>query len=101
MLHTLSMDGKEKGHDSSLALKEMDDKQQNQMKRPDDSKFSFREEGGKDKEETLHLQQHNIWVHGEQQSAAMNSSSKEDDDNEDRISFESEGEFSVFWPLIM
>ena len=28
LLHTLSMDGKEKGHENSLALKELDDKQQ-------------------------------------------------------------------------
>ena len=94
------MDGKEKGHENSLVLKELDDKQQNQMERPDDSKFSIREEGGKGKEDVLNLQHRNIGVHGEQQAVAMNSSSEEDDDNEDSSSSESEGEMSVFGSLL-
>jgi hypothetical protein len=95
------MDGKEKGHENSLALKELDDKQQNQMERPDDCKCSIREEGDKDKEEEmLNLQQRNIGVHGGQKAAAMKSSSKEDDDNEDSSSSESEGEVSIFGSLL-
>ena len=90
------MDGKEKGHENSLALKELDDKQQNQMERPDNSKLLIREEGDKDKEEALNLQQRNNGVHGGQKAAAMKSSSKEDDDNEDSSSSESEGEVSIF-----
>ena len=84
LLHTLSMDGKEKGHDNSLPLKEPDDKQENQMERPDDSNSSIRDEGDKDKEEVLNLQQQNIGVHGGQQAAAMNSSSEEDDDKKEK-----------------
>ena len=93
------MDGKAKGHENSLALKELDDKQQNQMERPDDCKCLIREEGDKDKEEVLNLQQQNIGVHGGQ-TAAMKSSSKEDDDNEDSSSSESEEEVSIFGSLL-
>ena len=101
MLHKLlSLDGKEKGHENSLALNELDDKQQNQMERPDNCKCSIREEGDKDKEEVLNLQQRNIGVHGGQKAAAMKSSSKEDDDNEDSSSSESEGEVSIFGSLL-
>ena len=93
LLHKLlSMDGEEKGHENSLALKELNDKQQTQMERPDDCTCSIREEGDKDKEEVLNLQQRNIGVHGGQKAAAMKSSSKEDDDNEDSSSSESEGD---------
>ena len=38
------MDGKKKGHENPLALKELDDKQQNQMERPDDFEILIREE---------------------------------------------------------
>ena len=92
------MDGKEKGHENSLALKELDDKQQNQI--PDDCKCLIREEADKDTEEVLNLQQRNIGVHGGQKAAAMESSSKEDDDNEDSSSSESEGEVSIFGSLL-
>ena len=100
VLHMLSVDRKEKGYENSLALKELGDKQQNQMEKPDNSKVSIREEGDKDKEEALNLQQRNIGVHGGQQAAAMNSSSKEDDDNEGSSSSESEGEVSIFGSLL-
>ena len=94
------MDGKEKGHENSLALKELDDKQQNQIERPDNSKFLIKEEGDKDKEEALNLQQQNTGVHGWQQAVTMNSSSEEDDDNEDSSSSEPEGEVSIFGSLL-
>ena len=101
VLHMLSVDRKEKGYENSLALKELGDKQQNQMEKPDNSKVSIREEGDKDKEEALNLQQRNILgVHRGKQAAAMNNSYEEDDDNEDSSSSESEEEVSVFGSLL-
>ena len=94
------MDGKEKGHESSLALKELDNKQQNQIERPNDWKFSIREERDKDKDEALDLQQRNIVLHGVHQAVAVNSSYEEDDDNEDSSSSESEGEVIIFGSLL-
>ena len=94
------MDGSEKGLENSLALKELDDKQQNRIERSDDCKCLIREEGDKGKEEVLNLQQQNIRVHGGQKAAAMKSSSEEDDDNEDSSSSESEGEVSIFGSLL-
>ena len=101
LLHKLlSMDGREKGHGNYRALKELDDKQQNHMERPDDCKCLIREEGDKDKEEVLNLQQRNIGVDGGQKAAAMKSSSKEDDDNGDSSSSEPEGEVSIVGSLL-